>query len=261
MNRRDSLGHTGNEVDGNGPRKICCVTSPYYDVVPLDFTDMSEAHPCPYLPGREAAEQFFQVVEFPAELYHDFMDHEFRRSGLIIYRPACPGCSECRPLRVPVAEFRPNKSQRRILKKNSDLEVRVSQPRFSGAKFKLYRRYLAFKHDATPCDSPSALKNFLYVSPVKTLEFEYRLNGRIVAVSIADVCSRSLSSVYAFYSPDMACRSLGTFSALQEISFSKEHGFPYYYLGFFVRDCASMNYKSRFHPHEILDRLRQWIRP
>lgn len=259
MNRRGSSSSFVDDFDGPACRELSLVNSPCYERVPLDFTVRGDAHPCPYLPGREATEQLFRALEFPAELYHDFMDHEFRRSGLIIYRPTCSACRECRPLRIPVGAFGPNKAQRRILKKNRDLEVFVNLPTFSRDKYRLYREYLSFKHDSTSCDSPSALKGFLYMSPVKTLEFEYRLGGRLVAVGIADVCSRSLSSVYAFYAPDMASRSLGTFSALQEISFCRDHGIPYYYLGFTVRDCPSMNYKSNFQPHEILDCSLQWV--
>jgi arginine-tRNA-protein transferase len=145
------------------------------------------------------------------------------------------------------------------LRKNSDLDIRVNLPVFSREKYRLYREYLTFKHGAAPCDSQWDVRSFLYESPVKTLEFEYCLGGQLVAVSIADICSRSLSSVYTFYAPDLASRSLGTFSALSEISFCREHGIPHYYLGFFIRDCPSMNYKSRFHPHEILDPSLQWV--
>jgi arginine-tRNA-protein transferase len=158
-----------------------------------------------------------------------------------------------------VLEHRLTKSHRRVLRKNSDLEVRVHRPKFSREKYRLYEEYVSFKHDTSLCDSPSALKGFLYTSPVKSLEFEYRLNGRLIAVSIADICSRSLSSVYAFYALDTAERSLGTFSALKEMAFCREIGIPYYYLGFFVRDCPAMNYKSRFQPHEMLDPAMRWL--
>lgn len=242
-------------------RELPYVISPDYQIVPLDFTVRSEAHPCPYLAEREAREQVFKAREFPPELYHDFMNHEFRRAGLILYRPMCQGCWECRPLRVPVVAHRPSRSHRRILRKNIDLNIRVGRPKFSREKFRLYQDYLSFKHDTSLCDSPEGLRSFLYTSPVQTLEFEYHLNGSVIAVSIADVCSRSLSSVYAFYSPDHAHRSLGTFSALQEMAYCRALGIPHYYLGFCVQDCPSMNYKSRYRPHEILDRSLRWREP
>ena len=238
---------------------IRSIISPYYGTVPTDFLMSGETRECPYLRGRKARDEFFLAERFPPELYHDFMNHGFRRSGRIIYRPICQGCWECRPIRVPAETFMPNKSQRRILKKNAGIDVRVDVPRFSKDKFKIYCDYLVLKHDTVPDMSPAYLKESLYISPVTTIEFEYRISRRLVGVGITDLCSRSLSSVYMFYDPDCFSRSLGTFSAIQEISFCKEHSIPHYYLGFYVRECSSMNYKERFHPHEILDPCGNWI--
>jgi arginyl-tRNA--protein-N-Asp/Glu arginylyltransferase len=240
-------------------RRTDSVISHYYWTIPLDFLMKGDSHDCPYLPGREATEEFFLAEHFPSELYHDFMDHGFRRSGRIIYRPICQSCRECRPIRVPTRTFMPNKSQRRVLRKNEDVEIRVRAPKFSKEKFKIYSDYLLMKHDTLPDESPVNLRDSLYSSPVTTVEFEYRVRGRLVGVGIGDFCSRSLSSVYMFYRPDCSARSLGTFSAIQEILFCQEHSIPYHYLGFCVRECPSMNYKERFRPHEILDRSLNWM--
>lgn len=234
------------------------VNSPIFGTVPVDGLPIGEAHSCPYLPGRKAVEQFLIVKDFPPELYHDFMDHGFRRSGDLIYRPVCRGCRECRSLRVVVGEFRPSKPYRRIIRKNEDIEIRVASPRYSLEKQKMYSEYLRSRHERWEPDSADHLRHFLYVSPVRTLEFEYRLRGRLVAVSIADICRRSLSSVYAYFDPDYSSRSLGTFSALHEIGFCLERGIPHYYLGFVIRDCPSMNYKTRFRPHELLGTGFKW---
>jgi leucyl-tRNA---protein transferase len=235
--------------------------SPTFGHLPLDFLVEGEAHPCPYLPGRQAREEFFEVDDLPPELYHDFMDHGFRRSGFLFYRPICGLCRECRPIRVVASEFNPTKSQKRVWRKNSDLDVRIGRPRFSGEKYKIYSDYLRIQHNRSQCDSASQIGESLYSSAVETLEFEYRLRGRLVAASIADLCSRSLSSVYVYFDPEFADRSLGTFSAIREIIFCREHEIPYYYLGFLVADCPSMSYKSKFKPHELLDSSLEWVRP
>ncbi len=228
--------------------------------IPLDFLFVGDAHPCPYLPGRKATEEVFFAFEFPPELYHDFMNREFRRSGNLFYRPICENCRECRAIRVPVSGFRPSKSQRRILRKNQDLTITIKEPQFTKEKFRIFRDYSEIQHNSDSDDSPEKFRDHLYVSPVMTLEFEYRLADRLVAVSIADVCSRSLSSVYAYYDPEFSERSLGTFSALWEILYCGEKGIPYYYIGFYIRDCPSMSYKARFRPHEILSPEYEWIR-
>lgn len=237
------------------------VLSPFFGRVPVDGLPIAEEHACPYLQGRRAQEQFLVIDDFPPELYHDFMDHGFRRSGELIYRPVCRGCRECRSLRVIVDEFQPTKPQRRILRKNEGVEITVGQPRYSREKERIYSEYLRFRHERGESDSAQHLRQFLYFSPVRTLEFEYRLGGRLIAVSIADVCRRSLSSVYAFFDPELSSRSLGTFSALHEIRYCADREIPYYYLGFMIRDCPAMNYKARFRPHELLDTRFRWRRP
>ncbi|MGO9565964.1 MAG: arginyltransferase [Desulfomonilaceae bacterium] len=242
------------------PDKTGLVRSPFYGLVPLDFLVPGEIHPCPYLPENTAREEVFKAAEFPPELYHDFMNYGFRRSGMYFYRPACEACNECRPVRVLAGEYRPTKSHRRILGKNHEVEVRIASPRFTKDKFRIYSDYLASQHGCGSDCSADSLRSFLYTSPVRTIEFEYRLRRRLLAVGIVDICSRSLSSVYAFYDPDFSSSSLGTFSAIKEILFCREHNIPHYYLGFLVTECPSMNYKARFKPHEILDKSFQWVR-
>jgi arginine-tRNA-protein transferase len=106
-----------------------------------------------------------------------------------------------------------------------------------------------------------SVRNSLYASPVNTVEFEYRLGHRLIGAGLVDICSRSLSSVYMFFDPDLAGRSLGTFAAIQEILFALQHNIPFYYLGFHVADCKAMNYKARFKPHEFLDQTFVWRDP
>jgi hypothetical protein len=37
-----------------------------------------------------------------------------------------------------------------------------------------------------------------------------------------------------------------------EIAFAAREAIPYYYLGYWVRDCATMAYKADFRPFELL---------
>jgi arginine-tRNA-protein transferase len=234
------------------------VKSPMFGTIPLDFLIIGDTHPCPYLADKPATEQVFVAFEFSPELYHDFMDHGFRRSGNLFYRPICKECRECRAIRIAIKDFLPSKSQRRIVRKNQDLTVTVRPPQFTEEKFRIFCDYLKFQHNADQDDSPESFRDHLYMSPIMTLEFEYRVGKRIVAVSIADICSRSLSSVYAYYDPEFSERSLGTFSAIWEILFCRARGIPYYYIGFYIQGCPSMRYKARFRPFEILSPEYIW---
>src|SRR5205823_5331253 len=83
--------------------------------------------------------------------------------------------------------------------------------------------------------------------------FAYRDSGnRLLAIGICDVCTSSLSSVYFYFDPGESGRGLGTFGALTEIGFARERSIPYYYLGYYIDGCATMQYKADYRPHELL---------
>jgi len=219
--------------------------------VTIRLTTLAE-HECPYLPDRLARSRAFLADRMPGEVYHRFMDAGFRRSGRLFYQPACGGCRSCVPVRVPVAAFRTDKSQRRCARRNADLAVSASEPKATEEKHELYSRYLRGWH-GRDADDFEGFVAFLYDSPVETVEFEYRDGGgTLLAVGICDVCEQSLSSVYFYFDPAHAGRGLGTFGALQEIGAATRLGIPYYYLGYWIRDCRQMRYKTSFRPCELL---------
>lgn len=217
---------------------------------------------CPYLPGRASLVRGVFAADFPGDLYHGFLDANFRRSGRLVYQPICSRCRECRTLRVRVDRFAPSKTQRRVWRRNLDLRVTESLPSLTDEKFALYQRYVRDWHGRDEQTTREELFRFLYDSPVNTIEFEHRDEaGKLVAVSIADVCSRSLSSVYVFFDPAESRRSPGTFTALHDIEWARMRGIPFYYLGYFVEGCGAMEYKAAFRPCEVLDADGVWREP
>jgi arginine-tRNA-protein transferase len=204
----------------------------------------------------------FYVDSFSPRLYHDFMDAGFRRSGEVIYQPICRGCRACLPMRVPVDRFRESKSQRRCRRRNADLSVSVTDaPVATDEKFELYRKYLSDWHETPPAeDDRQSFESFLYDSPVRTIEFAYRdAGGRLVGVGICDVClEKSLSSVYFYHDPAEFKRGVGTYGVLCEIDFAIRCSIPYYYLGYWVKGCAAMEYKASFRPCQVLQPDGSW---
>jgi arginine-tRNA-protein transferase len=184
------------------------------------------------------------------------MDAGFRRSGRVIYQPVCPHCRQCQPIRVPVGEFTPSKSQRRCHRRNQDLLIHVGPLELTDEKYALYLRYVTDWHHSAAADhTRESLESFLYQSPVDTIEFTYRdpASDALLAVGICDISpGESLSSVYFYHDPAHRKRGLGVFGALTEIAFAQSLRLPYYYLGYWVPGCRAMDYKADYRPHEIL---------
>jgi arginine-tRNA-protein transferase len=191
--------------------------------------------------------------------YEDLLRSGFRRSGMLVYQPACAACSECRSLRIAVDRFQRSASQRRCWRKNADLHVKVGKASATAEKFDLYARYVIERHGRGEDATPQAFLSFLYESPLQTLEMEYRDGtGKLLAVGICDRVGSALSSVYFYYDPAQLRRGLGTYGVLWEIDYAQRQGLTHYYLGYWVDGCATMQYKSSFGPHELLDAAGGW---
>ena len=214
--------------------------------------------PCPYLPGRVARNITILTRPVPAGLYHSFMDLNFRRMGRLFYRPDCEGCSECRMLRISVAEFRPSRSQRRCRTRNRDIRTSVGKPRPDPEKQRLYAAYLAARHDRQMDGSPAELRDFLYTSNVETVEVVYRLDERVVAVGIADLEPLAMSAVYCYFDPELESRALGVFNVLSLLELCRARGVPHLYLGYYVAGSPRMSYKAGFRPCEQLGPTGRW---
>lgn len=219
-------------------------------------------HACAYLPGRLARSRAFAAAHLPAELYHDFMNVGFRRSGSVFYQNTCRDCRACLPLRVPVKDFVLSKSQRRCLRKNSDIQITIDRPVSTNEKYDLYLRYITARHGGPKAnDDRASFEAFLYESPVDSIEITHRdSSGQLLAIGICDISTRSLSSVYFYFDPAYSRRGLGNFGALAEIDLARQKSIPHYYLGFWVQGCLSMEYKAAYRPYEVLDPNGTWRR-
>jgi arginyl-tRNA--protein-N-Asp/Glu arginylyltransferase len=216
--------------------------------------------PCPYLPGREAHHVNLVPTPLVPGLYHSLMDLNFRRSGPIFYRPACSGCTACRALRVPVADFKPTRAQRRCLRRNHDVEIVVQAPKPSEEKRRLFARYLRARHDGSMDASKESFEAFLYHSPLTSLELEFRIGDRLLGAGIADLEPRALSAVYFYFDPEEERRSPGVLNVLALLQESRRLGLPYLYLGYWVAGSRTMAYKDGYRPCEVLEPDGSWKR-
>lgn len=213
----------------------------------------SEPQECSYLSAEQSSLEGFMADALDSETYLALMRRGFRRSGRLFYRNACPECSACVSLRVPVADFAPSRSQRRTLRRNADVRVRVSEPLLDDEKRALYARYLDHQHPGSSQGlDPDGVDEFLYSAVVPSREVLYEVEGRLLGASVLDVSRHSVSSVYHYFDPDEARRRLGVLSVLTEIALARAWGAVHYYLGFWIDGCTSMQYKADYYPHELL---------
>jgi arginyl-tRNA--protein-N-Asp/Glu arginylyltransferase len=221
-------------------------------------------HRCSYLAGEEATTLFIdprQTVD--QTLYSNLSLLGFRRSGNHIYRPHCSQCNSCIPARVVVPEFRPNRGQRRCLKRNNDLEVIPLDSIATDACYELYERYIASRHadgDMYPPDRDQ-YESFLNNPWGVTRYYGFYEGGRMLAVSVVDEMLDGLSAIYTFYDPDpdAEARSPGRYAVLWQIDRCRELDLPYVYLGYWIRNCHKMSYKVDYQPLEVMVN-NQWQR-
>ncbi|MFZ1743384.1 MAG: arginyltransferase [Pontixanthobacter sp.] len=220
--------------------------------------------PCPYLPGKTERKVFTELKGAHSDQLNEALGRiGFRRSQTVAYRPSCADCQACVSVRVAAMDFDPSSTQRRNLRRNSDLMVTECRPWATEEQFDLLQRYLDARH---PGGGMATMDEVDYAdmvehTPVSSYVIEYRepsvgnLPGRLIGACLTDRQSDGLSMIYSFYDPEHEARSgLGNYIILEHIRRAAEQGLPYVYLGYWVEGSDRMQYKVRYRPLERLTR-------
>ena len=212
--------------------------------------------PCPYIRGRQERKVVTELGGPRAvELYESMSRAGFRRSHGLAYRPACPQCSACVPIRICVQHFETTRSLRRILRLNADLTVEDLGAVATTEQYRLFTRYQRSRHGGGDMSSMSFsdYRSMVEDTPVDTRIIEFRqADGTLIGVMLADRLSDSLSAVYSFFTPELSRRSLGTYLVLWLVKEARARGLAHVYLGYWIAESTKMSYKVRFRPVEIL---------
>ena len=213
---------------------------------------ITTAFTCSYLPEQKERLLVFMSDTQPTMLEYNYLiSAGFRRSGTQVYRPHCGSCNACESIRLPVNTFAPSKSQKRIIKRNQDLTIRIShndKPEY----YPLYESYINQRH-ADGSMYPATLEQYqgFVLSPWNNALFiELHTDDELIGVAVTDKLVSSLSALYTFFKPEEHQRSLGNFAILQQIELAKSLNKPFLYLGYQIDTCQKMSYKQNFLPHE-----------
>jgi leucyl-tRNA---protein transferase len=233
-------------------------------VMKTAFHFLTPPHACGYLPEETARLEYEGFARLSPAEYMQRMRTGWRRFGHATFRPRCPACAKCQSLRVDVARFRPNRSQRRVRKLNDGaVDLRIGDPVATREKLLLHDRFHAFQaqnkgwpyHGAK--DAEAYQESFVW-NPFPTEEWCYFLGEQLVGVGYVDHLPGGLSAIYFFYDPDYRDRSLGIWNVLSIIDYAARQKIPYVYLGYYVAGCGSMEYKATFTPNQVLRSDGQW---
>lgn len=218
--------------------------------------------PCPYLSGL-MEQRIFTLLETPVQgqALPMLLHSGFRRSQQLVYRPHCTQCRACISVRMRLKDFTPTASQRRILRRNSDLHVTHDAAISSAEIYGLYRRYQDSRHsggEMAQMDAHDLDQMIARHTGQAQLMCARADDGQLVAVMLYDDLPDGRSAVYSFFDPDMNRRSLGTWMILRMAEDTGAVDKPYLYLGYWIKASRKMAYKAQFQPLEMLQD-RHWV--
>ena len=215
-------------------------------------------HDCSYLDDEQAVTLFVDPQQCVDQaLYSRLSAMGFRRSGSHIYRPHCEECKACIPSRVPVADFCMSRGQRRTWNRNQDLVVEETPDISDDPAYQLYCNYIEQRHKDGDMYPPEREQYISFLNNPWGCTRYYRFytedggQRSLVAIAVADTLEDGQSAIYTFFDPAQARRSLGTYTLLWQVEKAREMGLNYLYLGYWIRDCQKMSYKSAYRPLEL----------
>jgi arginine-tRNA-protein transferase len=223
------------------------------------FRLVEQPRQCSYLPAQTASLEVRAVQDASPLEYANLLARGWRRFGWQFFRPACPRCRECRSIRVLAQEFNASAGQRRVLRKNEGIRAELHSLFVVPETVELYNRYQLFMHEhrgwALQRASLNSYHDMFLSGPAHLgRQWLYFIEDHLIGVAMMDeIPPDAVSLVYFFHDPEWRAFSPGVFSVLTQIEYARAQGRSHAYLGYWIKDCGSMNYKNRFGPYEMLE--------
>ena len=214
--------------------------------------------PCAYLEGRVERKLFTRLAGPQAGALNSLLSQAgFRRSHDIVYRPVCPGCSACKPVRIPARRFSPGRTMRRLERQNNALQFIPKPPQPSAEQFELFSHYQADRHGESEMARMSEGDFAAMIEDggegAELFELRSESGDKLVGVMLADRLVDGYSAVYSFFDPAGRKASLGTYMIMRLVDITACKGLDHVYLGYWIAGSRKMAYKAKFQPLEVLE--------
>jgi len=213
---------------------------------------------CSYLDEYTQTTHYKIIDQCSVEQCESLIERGWRRFGYMFFRPICKECTSCESFKIDVENFEFSKSQRRILRKNEDTKIVIQKPQVTSKHLALFEKYHLHMKDKRDWKHETTSPKHYYASFVNGhcdfgYEVLYFIDDELVGVDLIDILPSGISSIYFYYDPSYEKYSLGTYSMLQQIQMAKDANLNWIYLGYYVKGCQSLEYKSRYSPYKVLE--------
>jgi len=213
---------------------------------------------CSYLDNLNTTTEYKLLEECSVNECEDLIQKGYRRFGKMFFRPICQTCNECQSIKIDVESFKFSKSKRRVIKKASHIRTIVQTPNLSQEHLDLFAKYHLYMKDKKDWSYNETTPDHYYNSFVSGHEeYGYEVlyfdEDKLIGVDLIDILDDGISSIYFYYDPDYSELSLGKFSLYNQINIAKNYNKKWIYLGYYVKDCPSLSYKSEYKPYLTLE--------
>ena len=170
--------------------------------------------------------------------------HGWRHFGNYFFRYSIAGDKHIQhvvPLRIKLADVQLSTSQKRVWRRNRDLNIKIRDAFIDDDKRALFDRHKTRFREHVPDQLSSFLGDEPAHIPCRTKEICLFKDVRLVAASFLDIGETSTSSIYAMFEPAESKRSLGIYLILLSIKFSGRVLKKYYYTGYAYEESIRHN--------------------
>ena len=213
---------------------------------------------CSYLDNQYQT-TYYKVIENSSAAYcQELIERGYRRFGKMYFRPSCSTCDECKSIKIDVENFELSKSQKRVIKKASEIKSYIQRPNLSKLHLELFEKYHLYMKDKkgweySPTTAQGYYSSFVDAHNDFGYEILYYHEEKLIGVDLIDILEDGISSIYFYYDPDYVEYSLGKLSLYNQIMYAKNSNKKWIYLGYYVKDCPSLSHKSHYKPYLTLD--------